>query len=146
VTPAEARRRFGSERVARLATAGSSGRPHLVPIVFSVEGDTIYSAVDHKPKRSTKLRRLANIAENPAVAVLVDHYDDSDWGLLWWARADGTARLVAAGSDEQRLALSSLEHRYLAYREWPPAGPVVAVDVYRWSGWAAGGHPPSMLA
>ena len=62
----------------------------MVPIVFAVEGDTIYNAVDHKPKRSTQLRRLANIAENPAVSVLVDYYDD-DWDELWWVRADGVA-------------------------------------------------------
>lgn len=136
MTPAEARRRFASARVARLATADAGGRPHLVPIVFAVDGDVVYSAVDHKPKRTTALRRLANIAENPVVAVLVDYYEDDDWDRLWWARADGTARLVAEGSDERAHAVSLLRSRYLPYVERPPSGAVLAVDVQRWSGWA----------
>jgi PPOX class probable F420-dependent enzyme len=82
VTSDEARRRFAAARVARLATADTAGQPHLVPFVFAVDGDTVYSAVDHKPKRTTALRRLANIAQNPAVALLVDHYDDGDWSGL----------------------------------------------------------------
>jgi PPOX class probable F420-dependent enzyme len=68
----EARRRFSAERVARLATTDASGHPHLVPIVFAVSGETIYSAVDAKPKRSMALRRLANVAANPQVAILLD--------------------------------------------------------------------------
>ena len=65
MTGAEARRRFAEARVAHLATADASGRPHLVPIVFALAGDTVYSAIDGKPKRSTALRRLANVASNP---------------------------------------------------------------------------------
>ena len=72
MTPEEARERFIAARVARLATADAAGRPHLVPIVFAIEGDRVYSVVDAKPKRTGALRRLANVRENPAVAVLVD--------------------------------------------------------------------------
>jgi PPOX class probable F420-dependent enzyme len=133
--PEEARRRFASARLAHLATAGASGQPHLVPIVFAIDGDVVYSAVDHKPKRTTALRRLANIAENPAVALLVDHYDDADWRRLWWARADGAGRVVGPGSDEERNAIDRLRGRYTPYQERPPSGPVLAVDVFRWSGW-----------
>jgi PPOX class probable F420-dependent enzyme len=142
MTPAEARRLFASARVAHLATADAGGRPHLVPIVFAVDGDVVYSAVDHKPKRTTALRRVANIAENPAVAVLVDYYEDDNWDRLWWARADGTARLVAEGSEERANAISRLRRRYLPYVEKPPSGAVLAVDVQRWSGWAGEGGPP----
>ena len=105
--PEQARWRFAQARVARLATADASGRPHLVPMVFALAGDTIYSAVDAKPKRSTSLRRLANIAANPRVAVLVDHYD-GDCNELWWVRADGSARdsrgRRARGSRRRRTA------------------------------------------
>jgi PPOX class probable F420-dependent enzyme len=137
MTPTQARARFEAERVARLATADAAGHPHVVPIVFALDEDVIYSAVDHKPKRSRALRRLANVAANPAVAVLVDHYDDDDWDRLWWARADGRGRLVAEGSQEEQRAVERLRDRYVAYIERPPAGPVLAVDVWRWSGWAA---------
>ncbi len=94
MTADEARARFAAARVARLATAGADGRPHLVPVVFAVSGDIIYSAVDAKPKRTTALRRLANVRQNPAVALLVDHYVDDDWGALWWVRADGRGRVL----------------------------------------------------
>jgi len=137
MTPHQARALFQAARVARLATADGAGRPHVVPIVFAVDEDVIYTAVDHKPKRSRALRRLANVAENPAVAVLVDQYDDQDWDRLWWARADGTGRVVSTGSDEEQRAIERLRDRYAAYLERPPAGPVLAVDVRRWSGWFA---------
>ena len=80
--------------MARLATADAGGRPHLVPVVFAVDDDRVYSVVDAKPKRTTALRRLANVAENPAVALLVDHYDDADWDALWWVRAEGRGRVL----------------------------------------------------
>ena len=138
MTPDEARGRFAGPRVARLATADAEGRPHLVPIVFAIAGDTIYSAVDAKPKRTTALRRLANVAVNPRVAVLVDHYDD-DWSRLWWVRADGTGRVLAPDDPESGAAVARLAERYAQYREQPPSDQVLAVDVDRWSGWSAAG-------
>ncbi|MGH9104516.1 MAG: TIGR03668 family PPOX class F420-dependent oxidoreductase [Acidimicrobiales bacterium] len=145
MTPEEACRRFASARIARLATADANGRPHLVPIVFAVGAGTVYSAVDHKRKRTTALRRLSNIAENPMVALLVDHYDDADWSQLWWARADGTGRLVAPASEEERRAVALLQDRYPEYADRPPGGPVLAVDVTRWSGWTAQAARPGHL-
>jgi PPOX class probable F420-dependent enzyme len=134
VTAAEARARFAAARVARLATADSAGRPHLVPIAFVVVGDTIYSAVDAKPKRTRALRRLANVRENPAVSLLVDHWDEDDWAALWWARADGRGRVIDSEDPEARRAIDLLRERYPAQRD---AGEVLAVEVERWSGWAA---------
>jgi PPOX class probable F420-dependent enzyme len=135
VSPAEARERFAAARVARLATAGADRRPHLVPVVFVVSGETIYTVVDAKPKRTTALRRLRNVAENPAVALLVDHYDDTDWDALWWARAEGRGRVLdPAADDEARRAVRLLRDRYPQQRA---AGMVLAVDVDRWSGWSA---------
>ena len=87
--------------VARLATADATGRPHVVPICFVVDGDTLYFAVDAKPKRTTDLKRLRNIAANPAVSVLFDHYED-DWSKLWWVRVDGAARLVVDAAEAGR--------------------------------------------
>jgi PPOX class probable F420-dependent enzyme len=130
----ECRERFGAARVARLATATADGRPHIVPIVFAVDGDTVYTVIDWKPKTTRRLRRLSNIAANPHVAVLADHYAD-EWAQLWWARADGTAR-VAAGAEAQR-AIEQLTARYDQYLSAPPPGPVIAVDVQRWTGWRA---------
>ncbi|MCU1489936.1 MAG: pyridoxamine 5-phosphate oxidase-related,FMN-binding protein [Acidimicrobiaceae bacterium] len=106
-----------------------------MPFVFAVAGDTIFSAVDHKPKRTTALRRLTNIAENPAVSVLVDEYDDEDWTRLWWVRADGSARILDSGSTEERQGVELLRERYSQYADRPPQGPVLAIEVERWSGW-----------
>lgn len=133
MTIQEARQRFADARVARLATAGADGRPHLVPIVFAVQGDRIYSAVDAKPKRTTSLRRLANVRENPAVALLVDHYDD-DWSQLWWVRADGSGRVLDADQEEAQQAIALLRDRY---PQQQATGAVLAIDVGRWKGWSA---------
>jgi PPOX class probable F420-dependent enzyme len=129
-----ARERFGGERVARLATVGD-GRPHLVPVVFAVVGGRVVTAIDHKPKTTANLRRLRNIRDNPMVSLLVDHYDD-DWARLWWVRADGLARVVEAGTDRE-AALDALAAKYHQYRERRPDGPVIVVDVTRWTGWSA---------
>ncbi len=148
MTDEEGRRRFAKARIARLATTDTDGRPHVVPMVFALaserdtgkarSGDTVYSAVDAKLKRSTSLRRLANIAANPRVAVLVDHYEE-DWHALWWVRADGRGRILDADEPEGRDAIARLMARYPQYREQPPRGPVVAIDVTRWSNWSAVG-------
>jgi PPOX class probable F420-dependent enzyme len=133
VTPAQARERFSAARVARLATVNAAGRPHLVPIVFAADGDRVYSVVDAKPKRTGALRRLSNVRENPAVALLVDHYDE-DWSSLWWVRADGDARVLERENAEARRAVALLAERY---PQQQADGAVLAVDVARWSGWSA---------
>lgn len=141
LTGAQAQARFAAARVARLATVGRDGQPHIVPVTFAVgDASTIVTAVDHKPKATARLRRLRNITENPRVALLADAYSD-DWSQLWWARADGSARLVDVGHPEHDQAVAWLAHRYLQYRGVPPSGPVITVSVTRWSGWAAADTP-----
>jgi PPOX class probable F420-dependent enzyme len=127
--------RLTSARVARLATTDPDGRPHLVPIVFVLDGDTLYSAVDRKPKRSQTLRRIENARERPDVTILVDHYDE-DWTLLWWIRLRGRAR-VLDGGDERERALELLAQKYPQYRDEPPGGAVLAVDIGETRAWSA---------
>jgi PPOX class probable F420-dependent enzyme len=124
--------RFAASPVARLATVSADGAPHLVPIVFAVDGDTIYSAVDGKPKRSRNLRRLANIAAEPRVSVLVDAYSP-DWSRLWWVRADGSCTVV----DSSERAAAALRAKYPQYRQVPLDGPFLHIAVTRWSSWDA---------
>ena len=131
----EIRRRVETSFVARLATVGDDGRPHIVPISFALDGETLYFAVDFKPKRTTDLKRLRNLTANPAVSVLVDHYE-SDWDRLWWIRLDGSARIVTEGAEADR-ALDVLAQRYEQYRMARPAGPVVAITIERMTGWSA---------
>jgi PPOX class probable F420-dependent enzyme len=130
-----ARRHLDEAAVAHLATVGDDRKPHLVPVTFARDGDTVYFAVDQKPKRTADLQRLRNIAANPAIALLVDQYDD-DWRRLWWVRVDGRARVLDAGPESER-ALDLLANRYRQYREQRPRGPVVAIAIERLTGWAA---------
>ncbi len=130
------RQRFGASRVARLATVGADGRPHLVPVVFALEGTTLWLAVDSKPKSTRSLRRLANVRANPRVSLLVDHYEDT-WSLLWWVRADGLASVVESGTPEERHGIDLLVAKYPQYQGDPPAGPVIRVTIDTWRGWSA---------
>jgi PPOX class probable F420-dependent enzyme len=133
--PGQARSRFAAAPVLRLATAGADRRPHLVPCTFAVDdAGRVAIGIDDKPKASARLRRLTNIAENPRVSMLVDHYAD-DWTRLWWARADGIAVVERAGEDHAahwRL----LAAKYPQYGGQAQGGPVIAVTVESWSGWA----------
>jgi len=135
LTEQEARRRFGSARVARLATVTPDGRPHIVPVTFAVDGKMIYTAVDAKPKSTTDLRRLDNMRAHPDVAVLADHYAD-DWTELWWVRADGRAEIVA-DPVAMSAPIALLTARYPHYLAQSPPGPLIVVAVTRWTGWAA---------
>ena len=131
-----ARQLLSAARVARFATVTPQGRPRIVPVCFAAAGDVIYHAVDHKPKASRRLARLADIALEPRASLLADHYDD-DWTTLWWVRADGRARVLEdVAGDEAAQALRLLAERYPQYREWPPSGPVIALDVEHVTGWS----------
>jgi PPOX class probable F420-dependent enzyme len=133
--------RFTQSPVARLATVTPDGIPHLVPVVFAVDGgsrddqDVVYSAVDAKPKTTRRLRRLANIESNPQVSLLVDHYAD-DWTQLWWVRVDGVAAIHSDG-EAMHTGYRLLRAKYPQYQSVRLDGPVIAVTVRRWSSWHA---------
>lgn len=129
------RRLVGAARVARLATVDAQGAPHAVPVCFALHGETVYSAVDHKPKRRGRLRRVANLEATGRACVLVDEYAE-DWSQLWWVRLDGRGR-VAGDAAECDVAVAALVAKYRQYADQPPSGPVIAIDVDRWSGWSA---------
>ena len=124
-----------SARVGYLGTVAANGTPHVVPVCFALLCDVAYSSVDHKPKRSPRLRRIANVRATGRACLLVDEYDD-DWSRLWWVRLDGHGRIVE-DSREEAAALTALAQKYPQYTKHPPNGPVLAVEVTRLSGWAA---------
>jgi PPOX class probable F420-dependent enzyme len=126
---------FASGTVAALATVGTVTGPHLVPVVFAVEGDTVYTAVDAKRKSTQRLRRLANIEADPRVSLLVDHYSE-DWDQLWWARADGLAAVHHDG-EQMAIGYGLLRAKYVQYQRTALDGPVVAITVAHWSSWHA---------
>jgi PPOX class probable F420-dependent enzyme len=125
--------RLTAARVARLATTDPDGRPHLVPIVFALDGDTLYTAVDRKPKRSQALKRLENVRANAHACILIDEWHE-DWSQLWWVRLRGPARVLEQGAERER-AVELLRAKYAQYAGDPLEGPVIAVDVEEWRGW-----------
>jgi PPOX class probable F420-dependent enzyme len=133
--------RFTQSPVARLATATPDGIPHLVPVVFALDGEpladgrVLYTAVDAKPKTTRRLRRLANIESNPQVSLLVDHYAD-DWTQLWWVRVDGVAAIHSYG-EAMRTGYRLLRAKYPQYQSVSLDGPVITVTVRRWASWHA---------
>ena len=115
-----------------LATIRPDGTPRPVPIVFALlPDDRIISAVDHKPKSSRRLRRLADIASEPRVSLLFHHFEE-DWSALWWVRVDGTAEVSDAVDVD---AAGRLVDRYPQYRDRPPAGPWIVITPGRVVGW-----------
>jgi PPOX class probable F420-dependent enzyme len=126
---------FAGAPIARLGTVAPDGKPHLVPVVFALHHEVVYTAVDAKPKTTQRLRRLANIEHNPQVSLLVDHYSD-DWTQLWWVRIDGIAAVLQDG-DEMHTGRDLLRAKYTQYQSVPLNGPVIAVAVRGWSSWHA---------
>jgi PPOX class probable F420-dependent enzyme len=133
----DAERKFlAQQRVAHLATADALAHPHVIPVCFAVESVTLYITIDEKPKaRSpTALKRLRNIAENSAVAVVVDHYDE-DWSRLGWVLMRGRAEILTGG-EEHGHAQSLLRSRYPQLKAMQITRyPVIAVRIERTSSW-----------
>lgn len=128
------RARVAAARVGRLATTSPDGAPHLVPFVFALDGDTLFTSVDTKPKRAGELRRVRNLRHDARAAVLVDHYDE-DWEALWWVRMDGVARILDEG-EEAVLGRELLTAKYGQYGPDLAVEQIIAIDVGRWSSWS----------
>ena len=131
-----ARSRFEAAAVAVLATVNNDGSPNLVPITFALAGDMLVTGVDHKPKRTVDLKRLANIRHNPQVSVLVQHYEPV-WSKLWWARVDGTATIIEPEHHRHGAAAELLANRYPQYRDRPIGGSIIEIDIHDWTEWSA---------
>jgi coenzyme F420-0:L-glutamate ligase / coenzyme F420-1:gamma-L-glutamate ligase len=126
------------QRVAHLATASARGQPHVVPICFVLLGETVYSAIDEKPKRADayRLQRVRNVLSNPQAMLVADIYDDTDWSRLGFVLLSGRARLIEPGSDEHATAVARLRERYTQYRAMAlDQRPVLALDIDRLTTW-----------
>ena len=133
---AEAQQRFVDSRHAVLATKRSDGGVDLVPVTFVVDGDSVFTLIDHKPKTTTALRRLRNISHDARVTLLAECYDDSDWSRLWWVRARGVASVVVDGPVRDAAA-QLIAKKYAQYRHNEPTGAAISIEVAQWSGWSA---------
>ena len=131
-------------RVARLATAGSDGRPHVIPVCFACDGERIYIVLDRKPKSAelTRLRRVRNILANPQASLVVDHYEE-DWQALRYILVSCNAELLAGDEDEAARAITLLREKYPQYREMELDGnPVIKLIPQRYTAWSYSGDDP----
>jgi PPOX class probable F420-dependent enzyme len=127
-------------RLAHLATADAAGAPHNVPLCYWFDGEHIYFAIDEKPKRQTglALKRMRNIAANPRVALVIDHYEE-DWSQLAYVMIRGHARVVE-DPEEYLVAMRHLRDKYLQYRGMsmtPEKNPIVKIEPESAHAWGA---------
>jgi PPOX class probable F420-dependent enzyme len=100
---------LAGERVCRVATARRGGWPHLVPVCHVVAGGKIYFGSGRDG------RKVANLRDNPRVALTVDLYSD-DWSHLKGVMIQGTAELIAGGAAFKR-ARARLYEKYPQYQK-----------------------------
>lgn len=130
---AESLIRLAGARSGHLATVRPDGGAHVVVVTFAVSGGSIVTAIDHKPKTTTRLQRLINIEANTTVSFLVDDYDE-DWSRLWWVRVDGPATIHDSGAIRE-TGITALSAKYPQYADRPPQGPLIAISPDRVTGW-----------
>lgn len=123
----------GRQRVAHLATADAGGQPHVVPVTFVLLDGAFYFAIDDKPKRTQRLKRLRNIEENANVALVIDRYDD-DWSKLGWLMVQGVASTVDAPGERSR-AVAALRQKYEPYQQMPLDRPVIRISPAKVLSW-----------
>lgn len=126
-----------TQRVGRLATVESGGMPHVVPVCYALVDMTLYVVLDEKPKRvkARSLKRVRNILANPQAALVVDYYEDADWGRLGWVMARGRAEIIEAG-DEHATALRELRRRYPRYLSMDlDQSPMIALRIDNVTSW-----------
>ncbi len=96
---------IGRERICRVATTGTSGVPHVVPVVHVlVDGKVCFAS-----ERTAK--KVENLRTNPYAAVTVDLYAE-DWSSLKGVMLQGPTRLIDAGPRFRKL-------RKLLYEKYP---------------------------
>jgi PPOX class probable F420-dependent enzyme len=147
LTAEQCRQRLTAARVGYLSTLTPAGQPHAVPVTFTLLAssdpavpDRLVTAVDGKPKTTRELARLRDIRAEPRVCLLTNDYAEN-WAELWWARADGTARVIPADTsttDERGPLLAALATKYPQYRGAAPTGAVIEIAVHAYAGWMAG--------
>lgn len=106
----EEREFLSSHELCRLATASKDAKPHVVPVVYTLDGDDIIIAVDYGTKK------LKNLRENRRVALVVDEYDPTsgNGGVM----AEGSCEILERGVEYLRL-LKILFDRFEFYRNNP---------------------------
>jgi PPOX class probable F420-dependent enzyme len=124
-----------SSRVAHLGLLDEDDHPRVLPVTFALAEGAVWSAIDRKPKRAAEPARVRFLRRRPEAALTVDHYED-DWERLAWVQLLGRVELVDAGAAP--AAMDALAVRYEQYREEPPPGPLLRLEVARVLHWKVG--------
>ncbi len=96
-----------AHELCRLATASKDARPHVVPVVYVLDGEDIVVAVDYGTKK------LKNLRENPKVALVVDERGPNRAVMV-----EGECEIFERGKEYLRL-LQILFDRFDFYRRDP---------------------------
>jgi PPOX class probable F420-dependent enzyme len=123
-----------ASRVGRLAFLDDDDLPRVLPVTYALAEGSVWSAIDHKPKRAAQPARLRYLRRRPQAALCVDHYED-DWERLAWVQLLGRVDVVEAG--EGAAGLDALVAKYPPYRERRPDGPLLRFEVDRALHWRA---------
>ncbi len=91
----------------RLATASRDGQPHVVPVIYALDGDDLVIAIDYGTKK------LKNMRENRRVALVVDEYRPNGGAMV-----EGECEILERGKEYLRL-LKVLFDRFEFYRRNP---------------------------
>ncbi|MBR84619.1 MAG: TIGR03668 family PPOX class F420-dependent oxidoreductase [Euryarchaeota archaeon] len=142
LTPAQDRF-LRSSHSGHLATADAHGQPHVIPVCYAFDGESIYSVLDAKPKTTAlrQLRRVRNILANPKVSLVVDHYEE-DWSRLHYIMVTGVASLLEAGELEHNAewahAIAMLREKYHQYRLMDlDHSPIIKLAPGRFTPWSS---------
>ena len=120
------RKFLNDHELCRFATASKDGAPHVVPVIYTLDGDDVVIAIDYKTKKWKNLR------ENRRVAFVVDEYSPNR-GLM----VEGEAETFERGKEYLRL-LQILFDRFAFYRNDPwgeGESPILKVHVSKCVMW-----------
>ena len=109
-----------AQGVARLATLGSGGTPHNVPVCPLVDGGKLYFASE------TNARKMKNLRATPRATIVFDVYRDS-WKGLRGLMLVCAARIV--GDAEFKRIRRKLYKRFPKYESAAPIEPEDSVIV-----------------
>jgi nitroimidazol reductase NimA-like FMN-containing flavoprotein (pyridoxamine 5'-phosphate oxidase superfamily) len=96
-----------SHELCRLATASKDSKPHVVPVIYALEGENIVIAIDYGTKK------LGNLRQNNKVALVVDDYHPNHAVMV-----EGECEILEKGKEYLRL-LQVLFGRFEIYRKHP---------------------------
>jgi PPOX class probable F420-dependent enzyme len=110
----------------RLATASKECVPHVIPVMYALDGDKIVVAIDYKTKK------LSNMRANPSVSIVVDDYDPNRAVFV-----QGKVAIFERGREYLRL-LNVLYKRFEVYRKNPwgeGESPIISVTPTKVVSW-----------